>query len=90
MDVGRPDTLTKALQELLRRRRALQDVLPFFTSNVAKALRLSGKGVLARGGAADLVVLGDDDGVRDVMARGRWMVRGGEVVVRGTFEGTGR
>jgi len=24
--------------------------------------------------------------VRDVLARGRWMVRGGEVVVRGTFE----
>ena len=90
MDVGRPDTLTKALQELLRRGRALPEVLPFFTSNVAKLLRLSGKGVLARGGAADLVVLGDDDGVRDVMARGRWMVRGGEVVVRGTFEGTGR
>jgi beta-aspartyl-dipeptidase (metallo-type) len=90
MDVGSPDTLTKALQTLLRRGRALHDVLPFFTSNVAKLLRLAGKGVIARGGAADLVVLGDDDRVRDVMARGRWMVRGGEVVVRGTFEGTGR
>lgn len=89
MDIGRPDTLTAALQELLRRGRALQEVLPFFTSNVAKVLRLPGRGVLAPGGAADLVVLDDDNKVRDVLARGRWMVRAGTVLVRGTFEDAG-
>ena len=35
------------------------------------------KGRLAAGSDADLVVLDGDGGVQDVMARGRWHVRGG-------------
>ncbi len=44
------------------------------------------KGRLAAGADADLVVLDEAGAVADVMARGRWHVREGKAVVRGTFE----
>jgi beta-aspartyl-dipeptidase (metallo-type) len=77
MDVGRPATLAAALAALVARGQALDRVLPVFTSNVADQLRLPGKGRLAVGGDADLVVLDDDARPHDVMARGRWLIRGG-------------
>ena len=86
MDVGRPAALAEALQALLAAGLPLEDVLPVFTSNVAAALRLPGKGRIAVGGDADLVVLDADHRIRDVMARGRFHVRGGEAVVTGMFE----
>ena len=88
MDIGRPGTITEALQALLRRGRSLSSILLPVTTSVASLLRLVDKGRIAHGGCADLVVLGDDHAVVDVMARGRWMVRDGEVAVRGRFEGT--
>lgn len=88
MDIGRPGTITEALQALLRRGRSLSSILLPVTTSVASLLRLVDKGRIAHGGCADLVVLGDDHAVVDVMARGRWMVRDGEVAVRGMFEGT--
>ena len=68
-----------------RRGVPLEDALPPFTLHPAQALRLP-RGQIAEGGAADLVVLGDDGRPADVMARGRWHVRAGRPVVRGTFE----
>lgn len=86
MDVGACSMLGTTLEALLARGRTLGEVLPFFTSSVASQLRLAGKGGVAVGADADLVVLEPGGRVREVMARGRWMVRGGETVVRGTFE----
>ena len=92
MDVGRPSALAEALEELLASGLALEDVLPVFTSNVAAALRLPGKGRIAVGADADLVVLDANHRIRDVMARGRFHVRTdgrrprGEAVVTGMFE----
>jgi beta-aspartyl-dipeptidase (metallo-type) len=74
------------LRELLRARRPLESFLPAFTSNPAALLRLPRKGRIAEGMDADLVVLDAEAGVHDVMAGGRWHVRAGEQVVRGTFE----
>lgn len=86
MDVGASRALPQALRTLLARGHALDAVLPAFTSNVARLLRLSGKGVIAAGAAADLVVLNADGGIADVMAQGAWHVRDGAIVRRGLFE----
>jgi beta-aspartyl-dipeptidase (metallo-type) len=86
MDVGEPAMLARTLQKLLQRGRALEDVLPVFTSNPARLLRLQAKGRIAIGTDADLVVLDGDGVVRDVMARGLWHVRAGKPAVRGMFE----
>lgn len=87
MDVGRPAACADTLRELLAAGQPLERVLPAFTGNVAGLLRLPRKGRLTAGADADLVVLDHAGGVADVMARGRWLVREGRAVVRGTFEG---
>jgi beta-aspartyl-dipeptidase (metallo-type) len=87
MDVGSPGSLLAELGGLVARGHALERVLPAFTSNVAELWRLPRKGRLAAGGDADLVVLDERGRASDVMARGRWHVRGGVAVLRGTFEG---
>jgi beta-aspartyl-dipeptidase (metallo-type) len=86
MDIGRPGAVLGALQELLVRGMPLDSVLPVFTSNAAALLRLGDKGRIAAGADADLVVLDDGHGIRDVMARGRFVVRSGKPTVMGRFE----
>lgn len=86
MDVGRSQALIDTLRTLLARGHALDAVLPAFTRNVARALRLAGKGEIAVGADADLVALDADGGVADVMAHGMWHVRDGDVLRHGPFE----
>ena len=86
MDVGLPSAMMDTLHRLLARRQPLERVLPAFTTNPARVLRLSRKGHLTPGADADLVVLDNQGAVADVMARGRWHVRDGQPIVRGTFE----
>jgi beta-aspartyl-dipeptidase (metallo-type) len=85
-DIGRPSALGNTLEELLAGGHALERVLPPFTSNAARVLRLPHKGRLTPGADADLVVLDAEDRIADVMARGRWHVQAGTPVIRGTFE----
>ena len=77
-------------RSLLRCGQPLERVLPAFTANPARVLLLHRKGRLGPGMDADLVVLGPDGGVEDLMARGRWMVRASSPVVTGVFEETPR
>jgi beta-aspartyl-dipeptidase (metallo-type) len=88
LDVGRVTSLFAAVREAVREQGvALETALSLITANPARILKLSGKGRLAEGADADLVLL-DPDALRvtGVIARGRWLMRDGELLARGTFE----
>jgi beta-aspartyl-dipeptidase (metallo-type) len=87
VDVGRPDTLPTLVAKLVARGFALGDVLPFVTSNPAQHLRLGGRGVVAVGAHADLVVLENTSlAVRDVWCAGVRRVANGAALRRAAFE----
>ncbi len=79
-----------ALLETLAKAEALglpfETALPAFTSSVADHLRLPGKGRIAPGADADLVVLDAAGRAESVMAGGQWFLREGELLRRGNFE----
>ncbi|MBP1636457.1 MAG: iadA [Acidobacteria bacterium] len=88
LDVGRVTSLFAAVREAVQEERVpLETALAPITSNPARILRLARKGRLAGGADADVVLLDPAAlSVEGVIARGRWLMRGGEVLVRGTFE----
>lgn len=65
---------------------AIEKALPFVTSNVASALGLADQGVVGKGACGNACLFTEDFRLTDVVARGRVMMREGEVVVKGTFE----
>ncbi len=71
MDVGKPSVLLETLRQLLVRDLGLSTVLPVFTSNVARLLRLPRKGQIAVGADADLVLLNHAGQAELVIAGGR-------------------
>ncbi|MBT8099938.1 MAG: beta-aspartyl-peptidase, partial [Gammaproteobacteria bacterium] len=86
MDIGQPSSLAATLKNLLDAGVALEAVLPAFTLNVARLLRLHGKGFIDINAGADFIVLDEKNCIRDVMANGVWHVRDGSQQVAGTFE----
>ena len=61
-------------------------MLRLVTANTARILKLSGKGAVAEGKDADLVVLQRGTlEIREVIARGRRMVIGGQTVASERF-----
>ena len=86
MGVGDPISLTHTLQQLLELGHPLETILPIFTTNVARVMRLSGKGQLQASAHADVVCLDQNNQVHHVLCNGKWMIRHGEPVHVGTFE----
>ncbi|MBC6941888.1 MAG: beta-aspartyl-peptidase [Xanthomonadales bacterium] len=86
MEVGESGALLATVRALLARGVVLEQALAPVTSNPARLLRLPGKGHIAVGADADLVVLGDDGSVDATIARGQVHVREGRVLRRGLFE----
>jgi beta-aspartyl-dipeptidase (metallo-type) len=84
--VGQCSTLLETLAAVLAQGLSLADVLPLFGRNVAQLLRLRGKGEIAVGRDADLLILTGELSVDGLLARGRWLVRNRAPVVCGPFE----
>lgn len=86
MDVGHSGALLETLRALLVCGLSLERALPAFTRNPASLLRLAGKGRIAVGEDADLVVLDAESAVRHVWMGGVAHVVAGVPVRRGMFE----
>lgn len=86
MDVGSAVGLLDTIRVLVAGGLPLAQALAPCTASVAALFRLHGKGRLAVGADADVLVLGADLRVRHVVARGRLLVRDGAPVARGPFE----
>ncbi len=86
MGLASCQAMADCFKNLLDRGLAPETVLPFMTSNVADLLKLPGKGRIAQGGDADLVVVDQNNNIDGVMARGAWHVRDGRQVKTGLFE----
>jgi beta-aspartyl-dipeptidase (metallo-type) len=86
MDVGDPGTLLHAVRGAVAAGMPLEEALRPVTETPARLFRLGGKGRIAPGADADLLVLGADLRVQATMAGGRWLVRDGAPLVRGLFE----
>lgn len=78
---GPEERLQQLRDCVLRHRFALETILPFYTTNVARILKLGGKGELKMGNDADLLILGAKDlDLRYVIAQDQVMMEDGEVV----------
>jgi beta-aspartyl-dipeptidase (metallo-type) len=65
----------------------LETALRVITSNPARILKLKGKGRLAPGLDADIVLLDAKDlEVRTVMAKGRLLMKSGKLLAKGMFQ----
>ena len=56
-----------------------------FSTNAAEFYKLGKKGRIGPGRDADLIILAGDLGLSDVFARGKRMMAGGQLLIRGTF-----
>jgi beta-aspartyl-dipeptidase (metallo-type) len=88
LDVGRVTSLWGEVRDaVFHEQIPIETALRVVTSNPARILKLRGKGQLVAGNDADVVLLDPRSlEVRGVIARGHWLMRDGEVVVKGTFE----
>lgn len=88
LEIGRVTSLFSEVRDaVLRERVPLETALRVVTSNPAAILKLAGKGALVEGADADIVLLEPGTlAIRGVLARGRWLMRDGELLARGTFE----
>ena len=63
----------------------IEDAIRPFATNPADFYRFGRKGRIAEGKDADILILDEDLGLDTVIAGGRTMMRGGKLLVRGTF-----
>jgi beta-aspartyl-dipeptidase (metallo-type) len=83
---GKPKAIfTELIDAVHQEKFPLEKALPVVTSNVAAILKLRGKGRIAVGMDADLLLLDEEDHIRHLMANGHWLIQNGEIVRHGFF-----
>jgi beta-aspartyl-dipeptidase (metallo-type) len=88
LELGRVTSLFDEVRDAVQRESIPLDVaVQAVTSNPARILKLRAKGQLIAGADADIVLLDPATlAISATIARGRWLMRDGEVLVKGTFE----
>ncbi len=87
MGVGTEKSLLEVLKHLVTEEKLdLSTALSFFTSNVAKALKLPRKGRLVAGKDADILLLDPDFTVKGLFTRGKQVVDRNGVCYKGYFD----
>ena len=87
MGIGRMTSLFNTVRELVRQGFALEEILPCITKNVAQALLMyPRKGAVQAGSDADLVLLTEDLTIDTVIAKGKKLMEGQQILVRGMYE----
>ena len=88
LEIGRVTSLFSEVRDaVLAEGVPLDTALQVVTSNPARILKLKGRGRLAAGAEADILLLDPATlTIRGVVAKGRWLMREGHVVASGTFE----
>lgn len=86
--VANTDALMKELKYMVMEGGiSLEKTLPFFTTNVAEGLGISGKkGYVQKNADADMLLLDDNLEVDTVIAKGSVLMKGKELLVKGTYE----
>ena len=78
--------LFRKFRDLVRKKiLGVEDALRPFSANAAEYYKLGRKGRIAEGMDADLLLLTEDLSLDAVISRGRIMMEGGRLAVRGTF-----
>ena len=86
VDIGHPSSLLATIRSAVEEKVPFAAALQTVTLNPARILCLKGKGNLIPGNDADLVVIEEDFSLRHVIAAGKFMVRDGVLIHKGTFE----
>jgi beta-aspartyl-dipeptidase (metallo-type) len=87
LEMGLPASNLKELADsVLIEKIPLEISLKVLTSNVASILKLPGKGFIRKGMDADLLFLDRELKIVHLLAMGKWAVRDGLVVKKGTYE----
>jgi len=87
LEMGVPSANLKELADcVLKENIPLEISLKVLTSNVASILKLSGKGFISTGMDADLLFLDQEMKMNHLLAMGKWAVKDGVVIKKGTYE----
>jgi beta-aspartyl-dipeptidase (metallo-type) len=88
LEIGRVTSLVSEIRDAVRDEGVpLATALAVATANPARILKLAAKGRVAEGADADVLLLDPATlDVRGVVAKGRWLMKDGVHLARGTFE----